>query len=45
MFMKAFIMACVAAVIIAVVGVVALNSVPDSAEKAFSSPTGVSLAT
>ena len=43
--MKAFIMACVVAVVIAVVGVVALNSVPDSAEKAFSSPTGVSLDT
>lgn len=41
--MKAFIMACVAAVVIAVVGAVALNSVPDSAEKAFSSPTGVRL--
>ncbi|HMA55166.1 MAG TPA: hypothetical protein VKP52_00335 [Pseudolabrys sp.] len=39
--MKAFIMACVAAVIIAVIGGVALNSVPDSAEKAFSSSTGV----
>jgi hypothetical protein len=45
MFMKAFIMACVAAVVIAVIGLVALNSVPDSAEKVFSSPTGVSLAT
>ena len=43
--MKAFIMACVVAVVIAVVGVVALNSVPDSAEKEFSSPTGVSLST
>ena len=41
--MKAFIMACAAAVVIAVVSVMALNSVPDSAEKAFSSPTGVSL--
>jgi hypothetical protein len=43
--MKAFIMACVAAVVIAVVGVVALNSMPDSAQKAFSSPTGVRLGT
>ncbi|MFZ0053811.1 MAG: hypothetical protein WBV66_07820 [Pseudolabrys sp.] len=41
--MKAFIMACVAAVVIAIVGGVALNSVPDSAQKAFSSPTGVRL--
>jgi hypothetical protein len=41
--MKAFIMACAAAVVIAVIGVVALNSVPDSAEKAFSSSTGVRL--
>ena len=45
MFMKAFIIACVAAIVIAVVGGVALNSVPDSAEKAFSSSTGVSLRT
>ena len=45
MFMKAFIMACVAAIVIAVIGVVVLNRVPDSAEKAFSSPTGVSLDT
>ena len=43
--MKAFIMACVAAVVIAIVGGVALNSVPDSAQKAFSSPTGVRLGT
>lgn len=43
MFMKAFIMACVAAIVIAVVGVVALNSVPDSTEKAFTSSTGVRL--
>lgn len=43
--MKAFVMACVAAIVIAVVGGVALNRVPDSAEKAFSSPTGVSLDT
>jgi len=43
--MKAFIIACVVAVIIAVVGGVALNSVPDTAERAFSSSTGVSLRT
>ena len=35
--MKAFILACAAAIVIAVVGGVALNSVPDSAEKAFTS--------
>lgn len=43
LFMKAFIMACVAAVVIAVVGGVALNSMPDSSEKAYTSPTGVRL--
>ena len=43
--MKAFIMACVAAVVIAIVGGVALNSVPDSAQKAFISSTGVRLGT
>jgi hypothetical protein len=41
--MKAFIMACAAAVAIAVVSVVVLNIVPDSAEHAFSSSTGVRL--
>jgi H+/gluconate symporter-like permease len=41
--MKAFVAACVVAIIIAVVGGIALKSVPDSAERAFSSPTGVSL--
>jgi H+/gluconate symporter-like permease len=41
--MKTFIVACVAAIIIAVVGGVALNNVPDTAEKAFSSSTGVRL--
>ena len=41
--MKAFIMACAAAIIIAVVGVAVLNTVPDSAENAFSSSTGVRL--
>ena len=41
--MKAFILACAAAIVIAIVGGVALNSVPDSSEKAFSSSTGVRL--
>jgi hypothetical protein len=41
--MKAFILACAAAIVIAVVGGVVLNSVPDSSEKAFSSSTGVRL--
>jgi hypothetical protein len=41
--MKAFIIACVTAVVIAAIGGVALNSVPDSAERAFTSPTGASL--
>jgi hypothetical protein len=41
--MKTFIMACAAAVVIAVIGSVVLNSVPDSAENAFSSSTGVRL--
>ena len=43
--MKAFIMACVAAIIIAIVGGVALNSTPDTAERAFTSSTGVRLGT
>lgn len=41
--MKTFIIACVAAIVAAVIGGVVLNSVPDSAEKAFSSPTSVRL--
>jgi hypothetical protein len=41
--MKTFIMACAAAIVIAVIGSVVLNSVPDSAENAFSSSTGVRL--
>jgi uncharacterized protein YjeT (DUF2065 family) len=41
--MKSFIVACVAAVIVAVIGGVVLTSVPDSAEEAFSSPTSVRL--
>jgi hypothetical protein len=42
-FMKTFIVACVAAVVIAIVSVMVLNAVPDSAEKAFSSATSVRL--
>jgi hypothetical protein len=41
--MKTFMMACAAAIVIAIVSVVILNTVPDSAEQAFSSPTGVRL--
>jgi hypothetical protein len=41
--MKVFIIACVAAIVIAVVGGVALNSVPDTAQKAFTSSTSVRL--
>lgn len=41
--MKTFIVACVVAIVIAAIGGVALNSVPDTAEKAFSSSTGVRL--
>jgi hypothetical protein len=43
--MKAFIIACVAAIVIAVIGGVVLNSVPDSAERAFTSSASVSLRT
>lgn len=43
--MKAFIFACVVAIIIAVIGGVALNSVQEPVDKAFSSPTGVDLST
>jgi hypothetical protein len=41
--MKTFFMACAAAVVIAIVGVVVLNTIPDSAEYVFSSSTGVRL--
>jgi hypothetical protein len=41
--MKSFIVACVVAIVLAVIGGVVLNSVPDTAEKAFSSSTGVRL--
>ena len=36
--MKAFIVACLAAVVIAAIGVIALNSLQEPADKAFSSP-------
>jgi hypothetical protein len=41
--MKTFLIACAAAIVIAVIGGVVLSSVPDSAENAFSSSTGVRL--
>jgi hypothetical protein len=41
--MKTFLVACVAAIVLAVIGGLVLNSVPDTAEKAFSSSTGVRL--
>ena len=41
--MKTFLIACAAAVIIAVVGGVVLGGMQESADKAFSSSTGVRL--
>lgn len=41
--MKVFLISCVVAIVIAIVGGVVLNSVPDSASQAFSSPTSVRL--
>ncbi len=41
--MKSFIAACIIAVVVAVIGGAVLNSVPDTAEKAFSSSTSVRL--
>jgi len=41
--MKTFIVACITAIVLAVIGGAVLNSVPDTAEKAFSSSTGVRL--
>jgi hypothetical protein len=41
--MKSFVVACIIAVVVAVIGGVVLNSVPDTAEKAFSSSTSVRL--
>ena len=43
--MKTFIVACVAAIIIAVIGGVVLSSVQESADKAFSSGPSVRLGT
>ena len=40
--MKSFIVACAAAIVIAIIGVVVLNTIPDSAQSAFST-TGVRL--
>ena len=36
--MKAFIVACLAAVVIAAIGVIALNNLQEPADKAFTSP-------
>lgn len=41
--MKSFLVACVIAVVLAVVGGVVLSNVPDTAEKAFTSSTSVRL--
>ena len=39
--MKAFLLACVAAVIVAIIGVVVLNSIQESADQAFTTSAGV----
>jgi hypothetical protein len=36
--MKAFVVACLAAVVSAAIGVIALNTLPEPADKAFTSP-------
>lgn len=41
--MKTFLMACAAAVVIAIVGGVVLNSMQEPADRAYSSPSGVRL--
>ncbi len=41
--MKAFIIACLAAIVLAVIGGVVLNSVQEPVDKAFTSDTGVRL--
>lgn len=41
--MKVFLIACLTAVVIAVVGGLVLNGVQEPVDKAFSSPTGVRL--
>ena len=38
--MKTFIVACIAAIVIAVIGGVALHSIPEPADKAFSTTGG-----
>lgn len=43
--MKAFLIACVTAIVLAVIGGVVLNSIQIPAEKAYSSSTGVRLGT
>ncbi len=41
--MKAFIVACLAAVVISAIGVIALNTIQEPADKAFTSPYGRAL--
>ena len=41
--MKAFVMACVVAIVIAVIGGVVLNSIQEPADKAFTSESSVRL--
>ena len=41
--MKTFLIACVTAIVIAVIGGVVLNGIQEPVDKAFSSPTGVRL--
>lgn len=41
--MKTFIIACVAAIVVAIIGGVVLNGIQEPADKAFSSSTGVRL--
>ena len=41
--MKTFLVACAAAIVIAIIGGVVLNSMQQSADQAYTSPTGVRL--
>ena len=41
--MKTFLIACVTAIVIAVIGGVVLNGIQEPVDKSFSSPTGVRL--
>ena len=41
--MKTFIIACAAAIVLAIIGGVVLSGIQEPADKAFSSPTGVRL--